>query len=73
MAPIRHPCNQGITLEDCAALPGVPRGRRAAQDGLAQIQLNRLQAAVSLYKALGGGWSGADANAARAAAKTPSA
>jgi outer membrane protein, multidrug efflux system len=45
----------------------------AAQDGLAQIQLNRLQAAVSLYKALGGGWSGADANAARAAAKTPSA
>jgi outer membrane protein, multidrug efflux system len=45
----------------------------AAQDGLAQIQLNRLQAAVSLYKALGGGWSSADANAARAAAKTPSA
>jgi outer membrane protein, multidrug efflux system len=45
----------------------------AAQDGLAQIQLNRLQAAVSLYKALGGGWSGADANAARAVAKTPSA
>ncbi len=42
----------------------------AAQDALAQIQLNRLQAAVSLYKALGGGWSGA---AAKAAAKTPSA
>jgi NodT family efflux transporter outer membrane factor (OMF) lipoprotein len=44
-----------------------------AQDALAQIQLNRLQAAVTLYKALGGGWSGADVSAARAAAKTPSA
>jgi outer membrane protein TolC len=28
-----------------------------AQDQLAQIRLNRLQAAVSLYRALGGGWS----------------
>ena len=28
-----------------------------AQDQLAQIRLNRLEAAVSLYKALGGGWS----------------
>jgi outer membrane protein, multidrug efflux system len=28
----------------------------SAQDQLAQVQLNRLQAAVSLYKALGGGW-----------------
>ncbi|HEX2441176.1 MAG TPA: efflux transporter outer membrane subunit [Methylomirabilota bacterium] len=48
----------------------------SAQDQLAQIQLNRLQAAISLYKALGGGWSGADASAAKAAApsaKTPSA
>ena len=45
----------------------------AAQDELAQIQLNRLQAAVGLYKALGGGWSGANASAAKAAAKTPSA
>ena len=33
----------------------------AAQDQLAQVRLNRLQAAVSLYKALGGGWSGMDA------------
>jgi multidrug efflux system outer membrane protein len=32
----------------------------AAQDQLAQVQLNRLQAAVSLYKALGGGWSGSE-------------
>jgi NodT family efflux transporter outer membrane factor (OMF) lipoprotein len=45
----------------------------AAQDALAQVQLNRLQGAVSLYKALGGGWSGADVSEARAAAKTPSA
>jgi len=29
----------------------------AAQDQLAQVSLSRLQAAVSLYKALGGGWS----------------
>ena len=33
----------------------------AAQDQLAQVELNRLQAAVSLYKALGGGWSAAAA------------
>jgi len=45
----------------------------AAQDQLAQIQLSRLQAAVGLYKALGGGWSGPDASAAQAAAKAPSA
>jgi outer membrane protein TolC len=32
----------------------------AAQDQLAQIALSRLQAAVSLYKALGGGWTTAD-------------
>jgi len=40
----------------------------AAQDQLAQVQLSRLQAAVSLYKALGGGWSGA-----QTAVKAPSA
>jgi len=28
---------------------------------------------TTLYKALGGGWSGADASGAKAAAKTPSA
>ena len=39
----------------------------SAQDQLAQIRLNRLQSAVSLYKALGGGWSGTEtAVAARA-------
>ena len=31
----------------------------AAQDQLAQVELSRLQAAVSLYKALGGGWNAA--------------
>jgi NodT family efflux transporter outer membrane factor (OMF) lipoprotein len=36
-----------------------------AQDQLAQIRLNRLQAAVSLYKALGGGWSAAPAQLAQ--------
>ena len=35
----------------------------AAQDQLAQIALSRLQAAVSLYKALGGGWTAADTTA----------
>ena len=35
----------------------------AAQDQLAQIELSRLQAAVSLYKALGGGWTAADTSA----------
>jgi outer membrane protein TolC len=30
-----------------------------AQDRLAQLRLERLQAAVSLFKALGGGWDGA--------------
>jgi outer membrane protein, multidrug efflux system len=38
----------------------------AAQDQLAQVQLSRLQAAVSLYKALGGGWSEAEAPASSA-------
>ena len=33
----------------------------AAQDQLAQVELSRLQAAVSLYKSLGGGWSAAAA------------
>jgi outer membrane protein, multidrug efflux system len=40
----------------------------AAQDQLAQTQLSRLQAAVSLYKALGGGWSASDAAASRPSA-----
>jgi len=35
----------------------------SAQDQLAQIRLNRLGAAVNLYKALGGGWTAAPASA----------
>lgn len=37
-----------------------------AQDRLAQVRLDRLQAAVDLFKALGGGWSTAAANVAAA-------
>lgn len=33
----------------------------SAQDQLAQARVSRLQSAVSLYKALGGGWSGVEA------------
>jgi NodT family efflux transporter outer membrane factor (OMF) lipoprotein len=36
-----------------------------AQDQLAQIRLNRLEAAVSLYRALGGGWSAGAAQVAQ--------
>ena len=36
-----------------------------AQDQLAQIRLNRLEAAVSLYKALGGGWTAGAAQVAQ--------
>jgi outer membrane protein, multidrug efflux system len=36
----------------------------AAQDQLAQLRQNRLEAAVSLYKALGGGWGGGETVAA---------
>jgi NodT family efflux transporter outer membrane factor (OMF) lipoprotein len=39
----------------------------AAQDQLAQIRLNRLDSAVSLYKALGGGWIGPEATATASA------
>jgi NodT family efflux transporter outer membrane factor (OMF) lipoprotein len=37
----------------------------SAQDQLAQIRLNRLDAAVSLYKALGGGWTAGDSQVAQ--------
>jgi multidrug efflux system outer membrane protein len=37
----------------------------SAQDQLAQLRQSRLEAAVSLYKALGGGWSEPDAVTAR--------
>ena len=37
-----------------------------AQDRLAQVRLERLQAAVDLFKALGGGWNVASAKVAPA-------
>ncbi len=52
--------------DDLLTMLDAERTLFAAQDQLAQIQLNRLQAAVSLYKALGGGWS-ADAASAPSA------
>ena len=49
--------------DDLLTMLDAQRTLFAAQDQLAQIQLSRLQAAVSLYKALGGGWSVAAAPA----------
>src|SRR5690242_17163340 len=43
--------------DDLLTMLDAQRTLFAAQDQLAQVELNRLQAAVSLYKALGGGWS----------------
>jgi NodT family efflux transporter outer membrane factor (OMF) lipoprotein len=45
--------------DDLLTMLDAQRTLFAAQDQLAQVELNRLQAAVSLYKALGGGWSAA--------------
>ena len=52
--------------DDLLTMLDAQRTLFAAQDQLAQVQLNRLQAAVSLYKALGGGWSAAAASTASA-------
>jgi multidrug efflux system outer membrane protein len=49
--------------DDLLTMLDAQRTLFAAQDQLAQIQLSRQQAAVSLYKALGGGWSGVEAPA----------
>jgi outer membrane protein TolC len=43
----------------------------AAQDLLAQVRLLRLQAILSLYQALGGGWSPADLAAITSATVAP--
>lgn len=48
--------------DDLLTMLDAQRTLFAAQDQLAQIQLSRVQAAVSLYKALGGGWSVAAAS-----------
>ena len=50
--------------EDLLTVLDAQRTLFAAQDELAQVALSRLQAAVSLYKALGGGWSDAAAPSA---------
>jgi multidrug efflux system outer membrane protein len=49
--------------DDLLTMLDAQRTLFAPQDQLAQIQLSRLQAAVSLYKALGGGCSEAAAPA----------
>ncbi len=54
--------------DDLLTMLDAQRTLFAAQDQLAQIQLSRLQAAISLYKALGGGWSEAGASAPSACA-----
>ena len=53
MAEIRYKAG----ADDLLTVLDAQRTLFAAQDQLAQIELSRLQAAVSLYKALGGGWS----------------
>ena len=63
LAEIRY--REGV--DDLLTVLDAQRTLFNAQDQLAQIRLNRLLAAVSLYKALGGGWSGATAQVAQAA------
>ena len=54
LAEVRY--RQGA--DDLLTVLDAQRTLFSAQDQLAQVRQNRLQAAVSLYKALGGGWSG---------------
>ena len=42
--------------DDLIVLLDAQRTLFQSQDQLAQIRLNRLQAAIDLFKALGGGW-----------------
>lgn len=63
LAEIRY--REGV--DDLLTVLDAQRTLFNAQDQIAQIRLNRLEAAVSLYKALGGGWSGATAQVAQAA------
>jgi NodT family efflux transporter outer membrane factor (OMF) lipoprotein len=60
LAEVRY--RQGA--DDLLTVLDAQRTLFSAQDQLAQVRLNRLQAAVSLYKALGGGWSAPQAVAA---------
>jgi NodT family efflux transporter outer membrane factor (OMF) lipoprotein len=63
LAEVRY--REGV--DDLLSVLDAQRTLFNAQDQLAQIRLNRLSAAVSLYKALGGGWSGASAQVAQVA------
>jgi outer membrane protein TolC len=56
LAEIRY--REGV--DDLLTVLDAQRTLFSAQDQLAQIRQNRLEAAVDLYKALGGGWSGAN-------------
>lgn len=51
-------------LADITTVLNVQKALFQAEDNLAQARINRLQAAVTLYKALGGGWDGTLANGA---------
>jgi NodT family efflux transporter outer membrane factor (OMF) lipoprotein len=62
LAEVRY--RQGA--DDLLTVLDAQRTLFSAQDQLAQVRLDRLQAAVSLYKALGGGWSGPQIAAAPA-------
>ena len=53
LAEVRY--REGV--DDLLALLDAQRTLLQAEDQLAQIRLARLQASISLYKALGGGWS----------------
>jgi outer membrane protein, multidrug efflux system len=57
LAEIRY--REGV--DDLLTVLDAQRTLFSAQDQLAQIRQNRLEAAVDLYKALGGGWTSADA------------
>ncbi len=54
LAEIRY--REGV--DDLLGVLDAQRTLFSAQDQLAQIRLSRLEAAVNLYKALGGGWNG---------------
>ena len=53
LAEVRY--REGV--DDLLSVLDAQRTLFSAQDGAAQVRLTRLQASVSLYKALGGGWS----------------
>lgn len=57
--------------DDLLSVLDAQRTLFSAEDQLAQTQLTRLQASVSLYKALGGGWEMPAAAQARTAAVSP--